>query len=61
MTDSIVGALTASLAKEHLSRKVRLTSWLLLVVVESMQTGRYKTQVTGHRSKVIVLPIQKVS
>ena len=24
-------------------------------------TGRYKTQVKGHRSKVIVLPIQKVS
>ena len=23
--------------------------------------GRYKTQVTGHRSQVIVLPIQKVS
>ena len=24
-------------------------------------SGRYKTQVTGHRSQVIVLPIQKVS
>ena len=56
MTDRIIVALTASLAKEYLSRKVRLTSWLLIVVVESMQTGRY----TGHRSQVIVLPKQKV-
>ena len=46
MTDRIIVALTASLAKEYLSRKVRLTSWLLIVVVGSMQTGRY----TGHRS-----------
>ena len=38
LTDSIIVALTASLVRESLSRKVRLTSWLLILVVESIHS-----------------------
>ena len=38
MTDPIIIALKASLAREYFSRKVRLSSWLLVLVAESMQT-----------------------
>ena len=34
MTDPIIVALTASLVREYLSRKVRLTFWLLILVLE---------------------------
>ena len=40
MTDPIIVVLKASLVREYLSRKVRLTSWLLVLVAESMQTVR---------------------
>ena len=38
MTDSIIDAPTASLVREYLTKKVTLTSWLLILVVESMRT-----------------------
>ena len=38
MTDPIIVALTASLVREYLSRKVRLTFWLSILVVESVHT-----------------------
>lgn len=38
MADAIIVALTASLVREYLSRKVRLTYWPLILVLESMHT-----------------------
>ena len=38
MTDAIIVAVTASLVREYLRRNVRLTSWLLILAAESMQT-----------------------
>ena len=38
MADAIIVALTASLVREYLSRKVRLNSWLLILVLEYMHS-----------------------